>query len=935
MKFRVSGKELGMFGIIVGLLLYLCALITTNISYFGKTGSLYGLNPIPGFTEFLGATLLLFIIFVVLVFSSVSSSIFERKKGFGLEIGEKENKGYSRWSKEKEMKSDKGVEVVDPLAQETTVAGIPLVNDGKKLWVDNGEYHNLVIGSTGSGKSQTIVEPMVELLIKKGESMIITDPKGELFKAASVYMKERGYNVVVLNFREPQNGNAWNPLTLPYQYYKDGNFDKATELLDDVALNILYDPNNKSGDPFWEKSAADYFSGLALGLFEDAKQEEINLNSINYMSTVGEEKFAASNYIKEYFTLKGEASNAYVFASNTINSPSETKGGILSVFRQKIRLFASRENLSEMLSYSDFDMRSIGKEKTAVFIIIHDEKTTYHGLATIFIKQCYETLIDVAQANGGKLPFRTNFILDEFANMPPLKDVTTMVTAARSRAIRFTFIIQNFAQLKSVYGNEDAETIKGNCGNLVYLISTELAALEEISKMCGEVKSGEKEKTSSTPLVTVTDLQKLKLFEAIIIRWRLSPFKTKYTPNFKMDWGHPHVEATYPEREKKPIQLFDVKEFTKKKKSDKIKNSLNDKSGSFDSMDGGSNPFKGAMNNPFASGSRSNPFDSPAPKSDGGLFGGLGGGIDLDAMMRDIDKKIAELDAEEARQKQEQAKLNNVTKEDKSNDIKDVEPIIVAPISSTSDAPIETKLPSVSSESNMIFDDLPISDLYKEKDMSGFNIYNDIKPKEDTRVVVDSFNKEINEKPTDKVQYTSNKVEHYNTNENKATEISIGNEKSNIAVAVSSPVDDFDYQFDNLPKVEEASIIQPNYNGGITVKTTENSDYNIYNNVPNIMETIKEDVKPANIVREETKNFVDSIEISKDKLNNVTEKLNDYNIYNTSVKPTELNVDNSTTNTSVVQDKTNINVDPDKIVIDNSSTISDDAFFDDFFSDDE
>ena len=142
-----------------------------------------------------------------------------------------------------------------------------------------------------------------------------------------------------------------------------------------------------------------------------------------------------------------------------------------------------------MLAYSDFNMRDIGQEKTAVFMIIHDEKTTYHALATIFIKQCYETLIDVAQANGGKLPYRTNFILDEFANMPPLKDVTTMVTAARSRAIRFTFIIQNFAQLNEVYGKEDAETIRSNCGNLMYLLTTELAALEEISKLCGEVKS--------------------------------------------------------------------------------------------------------------------------------------------------------------------------------------------------------------------------------------------------------------------------------------------------------------------------------------------------------------------------------------------------------------------------------------------------------------
>ena len=928
-KFRITKKNFIILCIFLLLLFYLCALITSNLSELSRSGSFSGFNIIPGLTEHFMMTLFFFIIFVVIIFLGVNSSVIETKKGIGFEFGEKESKGYSRWSKEKEIKSDKGVEVVDPLAPESQAAGIPLVNDGKRLWVDNGEYHNLVIGSTGSGKSQTVVEPMVELLIKKGESMIITDPKGELYKAASVYLRERGYNVVVLNFREPQNGNAWNPLTLPYQYYKDGNFDKSTELLDDVALNILYDPNNKSGDPFWEKSAADYFSGLSLGLFEDAKPEEINLNSINYMSTVGEEKFAASNYIKEYFTLKGEASNAYVFASNTINSPTETKGGILSVFRQKIRLFASRENLSEMLSYSDFDMRNIGREKTAVFIIIHDEKTTYHGLATIFIKQCYETLIDVAQQNGGKLPYRTNFILDEFANMPPLKDVTTMVTAARSRAIRFTFIIQNFAQLKSVYGNEDAETIKGNCGNLVYLISTELAALEEISKMCGEVKSDDKDKTASTPLVTVTDLQKLKLFEAIIIRWRLSPFKTKYTPNFKMDWGHPKVEAVYPEREKKEVQLFDVKEFTKKKKSDKIKNSLNDKGSSFPAS-GGSNPFRGSMDNPFASGpkdpfgSSNDSFGASAPKSEGGLFGGLGGGIDLDAMMRDIDKKIAELDAEEARQKQEQEKLKK-SKEESNVD--------------------EVKVPDLTIASNDVNKQL--------EDTGNFNIFADkkfdepIKASEEKVVKdVEPVSQPIQEEPKNVIKYNSSEVEDTEINKynmfestvnssfNRPSEISIGKEKANIAVATSSPLEDDDFTFDNLPKVENASIIQPNYSSGTSVKTTESSDYNIYNTIPDIMSNIKDDVKTANVVKEETKNFVDSIEISKDKLETVSNKLNEYNVYNTNSVPIMEEPKVVSTFAPVV-DKTNVNIDPDKIVINNSNAISDDQFFDDFFGDDE
>ena len=297
------------------------------------------------------------------------------------------------------------------------------------------------------------------------------------------------------------------------------------------------------------------------------------------MSTVGEENFATSNYTKEYFLLKGEDSSPYVFASNTINAPNETKGSILSVFRQKIRLFASREQLSEMLSYSDFNMEDIGRQKTAVFMIIHDEKTTYHALATIFLKQAYETLIDVAQNSPkGKLPHRTNFILDEFANMPALKDVTTMVTAARSRAIRFTFIIQNFAQLNDVYGKEQAETIRSNCGNIIYLITTELAALEEISKLCGEVKSKDKDKTASTPLITVSDLQKLKLFEVIILRSRLNPFRTKLTPSFEIDWGSANYgNGVLVEREKRPIDLFDIKEFVKVKKRNKLFDALDKK----------------------------------------------------------------------------------------------------------------------------------------------------------------------------------------------------------------------------------------------------------------------------------------------------------------------------------------------------------------------
>lgn len=639
MKFKIEPKDLLMFCIYCVLLLYLCAIAVLNVTSFAQEGKFYGLLPFKAFTgSYLPLTLFLFIASLVAIFASVSSYIFKREKGshgIGLIIKEKSSDGYSKWSSEKDIKNQSDVEKVNPLSDTLDAAGIPLINNGKEMWVDNGEYHNLVIGSTGSGKTQTIVKPMVNLLAKKGESMIITDPKGEIYKYSGAYLRSKGYNIIVLNFREPLKGNSWNPLTLPYKYYKSGNQDKAIELLDDVALNILYDPSNKSESDFWEKSSADYFSGLALGLFKDAKEEEVNLNSINAMSTVGEERYATSNYIKEYFNMKGETSNEYIFASSVINAPTDTKGGQLATFRQKIRKFSTGEALSEMLSYSDFDMRKIGDGKTAIFMIIHDEKKTYHSLMTIFIKQCYETLIDAAQENGGKLPVRTNFILDEFANMPPLKDVDAMVSAARSRDIRFTFIIQNFAQLNDVYGDNVAEIIKGNCGNIVYLISTEMKALEEISKMCGEVKvTDEKDKNATRPLISITDLQKMKLFEAIIIRLRMSPFKTKLEPDFKMNWGIERVEEPYPNRNQRRVEIFDLKKFVTDEKSKKMASMAD-------------NPFNNV--NPFMPKQEMNPFGgfSSSPYKNNNF-----GNMDIDALMKDLDNKFKELDKKEAEQKQ-------------------------------------------------------------------------------------------------------------------------------------------------------------------------------------------------------------------------------------------------------------------------------------------
>ena len=640
MKIKVEKKDLIIFCAFCVFLLYLCAIGVLNTASIVAEGKFYGFLPFKAFTaKYIGMTFFLFFVAIIGIFMAVKSYIFDRDKGFGFSVGEKKEKGYSRWATDKEFK--KGLEVVEIKQDTLPAAGIALYSKKGKMWVDNGEDHYLVMGATGSGKTVIVAKPMIKLLAKHNESMILTDPKGELYESSAALLKEKGYNIITLNFRDPQKGNAWNPMTLPYKLYKEGNQDKAIELLDDLALNILYEEKS-SGDPFWEKTAADYFTGLALGLFEDGTEEQININSVNLMSSLGEERFGGpnNNYIKEYFNAKDPAKAAYINASGTVFTADETKQGIIATFKQKMKLFSERANLSEMLSYSDFDMRDIGRKKTAVFLIVQDEKKTLHPLATIFIKQCYETLIDVAQESGGKLPFRTNFILDEFANMPPLKDVTTMVTAARSRLIRFTFIIQNFAQLTQVYGKENGDTIRGNC-NLLYLISSEIAALEEISKMCGEVKSKEKEKTASTPLVTVSDLQRLNQFEIIVLRRRMFPYKTRFQTDFEVDWGRTYPNETPPERQKRELQLFDIRDFVKKQKEEKLKE-MGTFEPSINPFSSGAGPF---MGNPFMN---QNPFmNMPNFVNENDDIPEKEEKFNIDDLVKKIDAKMAEIEREE------------------------------------------------------------------------------------------------------------------------------------------------------------------------------------------------------------------------------------------------------------------------------------------------
>ena len=207
LRFKAEVKDVVIFGIFAFCWFLVSMFIVSNISQF-LNGETLTMNIFISFMpKNIAATILVFFAGIIAAFVGVKSFFFEReddRSGIGISIGTKREKNYARWAKEKEIEKGLDVARVLPTAPKATAGGIPLKMNPHEVYVDNGGYHNLVIGSTGSGKTQTSVLPMVNLLAKHDESMIITDPKGEIFEDTSNYLKSLGYNVVLLNFRDPQ-----------------------------------------------------------------------------------------------------------------------------------------------------------------------------------------------------------------------------------------------------------------------------------------------------------------------------------------------------------------------------------------------------------------------------------------------------------------------------------------------------------------------------------------------------------------------------------------------------------------------------------------------------------------------------------------------------------------------------------------------------------
>ena len=406
--------------------------------------------------------------------------------------------------------------------------GIPLSynEETKTVSVDDADIHSLIIGATGSKKSRLIAMPLVKILMHAKESMIITDPKAEIYNRTVAELKERGYEIVTINLRNPKQGDAWNPLAVPYNFYANGNIDKAYEFSNDIAVNLM-GQNASIKDPFWDNSASSFFFGLIMLLFKFCNENKINKKNVNISNVLSLRNFLFKDY--SFGNLPNDIirfaqSDPFIYSLlvGTIETANNTRAGILSVFDQKMRTFSIQPSLSAMLTGDNILFDNIQKVPTAVFLIMPDEKTSFHNLVSLFIKQSYEYMIFKAQSeqNGN---IRVNYILDEFSSLPNIHDFPAMITAARSRNIRFNLFVQSKHQLDLKYG-EEANTIRANCSNWIFLVSRELSLLQEISELCG-VKRIE---GAVIPILSITDLQRLdkERGEALVLSNRQKPYIT-------------------------------------------------------------------------------------------------------------------------------------------------------------------------------------------------------------------------------------------------------------------------------------------------------------------------------------------------------------------------------------------------------------------------
>ncbi|MGN0797629.1 MAG: type IV secretory system conjugative DNA transfer family protein [Christensenellales bacterium] len=416
--------------------------------------------------------------------------------------------------------------------------------DGRLMQVySEKENHVAVIAGTRLGKTTSYVIPTILSFARQKvkKSMIISDPKGEIYRQTYNTLIQEGYRVLLLNFRDYTHSECWNILTPLFRSYKgiqniydevevvtvgDDYYNKFRGIVydnqveldnaikqaqDNVMCQIsaeienicyMFISNTKKEDPYWDNCSRQILKAFIWAMLEDSDLEEDNPRKItedtfsiktivNIFNTFVERStnYDEFNYDdKGYFSKRSSDSMARrIFDQAVLSIPMSTRGCVLSIFITNISIFTDIA-VKLITSCNSFDIKDTIQQPTVIFIDYRDEIKSQYKLISLFVQHAYKYLIEEAnQQPNGKLRVPFYFILDEFGNFPTIKDFDATISACAGRNIFFILIIQSYAQLNNVYGKDVAEIIKDNLNMHVFFGSNNAATLHEFSVECGKI----------------------------------------------------------------------------------------------------------------------------------------------------------------------------------------------------------------------------------------------------------------------------------------------------------------------------------------------------------------------------------------------------------------------------------------------------------------
>lgn len=346
--------------------------------------------------------------------------------------------------------------------------GFPLYSDTKEMYISADDTHCGVAGTTGSKKTRSIMFNTI-CNIAGGEeksSMIIHDTKGNVSEYTYDYLKKQGYDVYIINFRDPERSDHCNILDFVTLSYSKGDIKKAERKLGDIGKQLISPGLEAGKDEYWKTTSSTYHDGLfkAVAVFSGYDKKYINYNNIISLHNELTKGKTFQNLVKAKLKELGE--------TEAINNIDSVWGNALDTGKNLITMinnpFKTLQSVSDILYKSDFTAEDIVNKPTCVFINTPDESKEFNFIVSLLIKSLYGEFIDIASGcKGTTLPHTLYFLIDEFGALPEIEDFDSIISASRSRNIRFLLIFQTFAQIRSVYSETGALNILNNLGTTI------------------------------------------------------------------------------------------------------------------------------------------------------------------------------------------------------------------------------------------------------------------------------------------------------------------------------------------------------------------------------------------------------------------------------------------------------------------------------------